>query len=63
MSASNSTTVSFPIFGLMGLLFIYLKLTGAIAWSWVWVLSPFWIPVAFFVAVLLIIFLIALKAG
>jgi hypothetical protein len=62
MSASNSTTVSFPIFGLMGLLFIYLKLTGAIAWSWVWVLSPFWIPVAFFVAVLLIIFLIALKS-
>ncbi|AXH49731.1 hypothetical protein KNU02_gp05 [Gordonia phage Pleakley] len=24
--------------------FIVLKLTGVIAWSWVWVLSPLWIP-------------------
>ena len=23
--------------------FIILKLTGVISWSWVWVLSPFWI--------------------
>lgn len=30
--------------GLLALLFITLKLTGAIAWSWVWVLSPIWIP-------------------
>lgn len=28
------------------LLFIALKLTGVIAWSWWWVLSPFWIPAA-----------------
>ena len=26
------------------LLFIGLKLTGNIAWSWWWVLSPLWIP-------------------
>lgn len=26
------------------LLFITLKLTGHIAWSWWWVLSPMWIP-------------------
>lgn len=32
--------------GLLTLLFIGLKLTGYIAWSWVWVLSPLWIPVA-----------------
>lgn len=30
---------------LLGLLFIGLKLTGYIQWSWLWVLSPFWIPV------------------
>lgn len=23
--------------------FITLKLTGTVAWSWLWVLSPFWI--------------------
>lgn len=31
---------------LLGLLFIALKLTGFIAWSWVWVLAPFWIGAA-----------------
>lgn len=27
---------------LLGILFIALKLTGVVAWSWVWVLAPFW---------------------
>ena len=27
----------------LGLIFIVLKLCGVIAWSWVWVLAPFWI--------------------
>ena len=29
-------------------LFVGLKLAGAIAWSWIWVLSPLWIPGAFY---------------
>ena len=49
MSDSNS---QFPILGILGLIFITLKLTGFIAWSWWWVLSPFWIPLAI-IAVLL----------
>lgn len=43
---------------LLGILFIGLKLTGNIAWSWWWVLSPLWIPFAgafLFVLVVLII--------
>ncbi len=35
---------SFPILGILGLIFITLKLTGVIGWSWWWVLSPFWMP-------------------
>lgn len=32
--------------GLLALLFVALKLTKVIAWSWVWVLAPLWfIPV------------------
>ncbi len=27
----------------LGILFIGLKLAGVIDWSWIWVLSPFWI--------------------
>lgn len=30
--------------GLLGILFITLKLLGVIDWSWLWVLSPIWIP-------------------
>lgn len=30
------------ILGLLGLLFVALKLTGVIAWSWWWVTAPFW---------------------
>lgn len=40
----NRTAVQFPIFGVLGLIFITLKLTNFIDWSWLWVLSPFWIP-------------------
>lgn len=33
-------------FGVLGIVFITLKLTGAIAWSWWWVLAPFWVPLS-----------------
>lgn len=38
--------IGFP--GMLTLIFITLKLTGYIAWSWWWVLSPLWIGVAVF---------------
>lgn len=34
--------MKFPILGILGLIFITLKLTGHIARSWLWVLAPFW---------------------
>ena len=37
-------------FGLLGLLFIGLKLTEEIDWSWWWVLSPFWLPTVLYLA-------------
>ncbi len=32
--------------GLLTLVFIVLKLTRVISWSWWWVLAPAWIPIA-----------------
>ena len=32
--------------GLLTIVFIVLKLTKVISWSWWWVISPIWIPVA-----------------
>ncbi len=41
--------------GLLSILFITLKLTGFIHWSWLWVLSPLWISLAFWLVLVLII--------
>jgi hypothetical protein len=32
------------------LIFLVLKLTGAIDWSWWWVTSPLWLPIALVLA-------------
>ena len=43
MSDSRSTSSSgVGFFGLLTVLFIGLKLTGHVSWSWWWVLSPLW---------------------
>lgn len=34
------------------LLFITLKLTGHIAWPWLWVLAPMWIPLVVVLVIL-----------
>jgi hypothetical protein len=39
----NKTSIGMDIFDWLSILFIALKLTGYINWSWVWVLSPIWI--------------------
>lgn len=55
-SAPKTVTYSGPGFlTLLGLLFIGLKLTGYIHWSWLWVLAPFWIPLALLLIVLIIV--------
>ena len=41
--------------GLLAILFIGLKLTGYIAWSWWWVLAPIWIPASFAFAIILMV--------
>lgn len=49
---SNNNTGGIGFAGLLAIVFITLKLTGYIAWSWWWVLSPLWIPLAFVVTIL-----------
>ena len=60
MSDSASTTTTsggIGFCGLLTILFIGLKLTGFINWSWLWVLSPLWLPLTF-VLVIVVIFLV-----
>lgn len=58
MSESKNVSINFPILGILGLIFITLKLTGHITWSWLWVLSPFWIPFAIALAIFVVVFVV-----
>jgi hypothetical protein len=51
-SSSSSGGIGFT--GLLTIVFIVLKLTHTIGWSWWWVLSPAWIGAALVVLVLLV---------
>ncbi len=62
MENKNTKTVkvvSLPLLPLT-LLFVVLKLFGAITWSWVWVLSPMWLPFAVILAVFTFMSVLAL---
>lgn len=39
---------------LLTVLFVGLKLTGYITWSWIWVLSPIWIDIALFILIIIV---------
>ena len=59
---NNTTTTArggVGFFGLLTLVFIVLKLTGVISWSWVWVLAPLWIPFLFGVIIIIVPLLVA----
>lgn len=58
-SGSKSGGVGF--LGLLTILFIGLKLTGHIDWSWWWVLSPIWLSVGFAIALVAVFAAIAAR--
>ena len=55
MSSNNNTSNGVSLGTVLFLIFLMLKLTDKIDWSWWWVTSPLWAPLA----VVLIIFIIA----
>lgn len=48
-TASSSGGIGF--LGLLTIVFITLKLTNFIDWSWLWVLAPLWIPFSIFLVI------------
>ena len=50
MSSSSSSSSGIGFCGLLTVLFVGLKLTDHIDWSWWWVLSPLWILPALLLA-------------
>lgn len=59
MKESNSGGIGLG--SLLAVLFIGLKLGKVINWSWVWVLSPLWIPIGFAVLCLIVIGIAAIS--
>ena len=53
MSNSNSGG-GIGLGGVLLVVFIVLKLCEVIAWSWWWVLSPLWIPIAVWLVLVVI---------
>lgn len=54
------TSRGFGLGTVLFIVFLVLKLTNTIDWSWWWVTSPLWIPAGFLIVILLIILLIAM---
>ena len=56
----KKTGGSMGISAVLFIVFLVLKLTGVISWSWWWVTAPLWIP-TIFVVILITIICIARK--
>lgn len=57
--SDNRTTNGIGWPGALFITFLVLKLTHVIAWSWLWVSAPLWIPFAFVGAIFVIALVIA----
>lgn len=55
----EKSSASAGLTGLLLLIFVTLKLSKVIAWSWWWVLSPIWITVILWVLVFVVAVVIA----
>lgn len=59
-NTSSSSSGGIGFIGLLTIVFITLKLTNYIDWSWWWVLSPLWIGFAIAFSIFAIILIIAM---
>jgi len=57
MSNSSSSSSGIGFTGLLTVLFVGLKLTGYIAWSWWWVVSPIWISLLLAIGIIFLVVL------
>jgi len=51
----NQNTGGLGLGTILFLIFLVLKLTDVIDWSWWWVTAPLWIPIVFIILCLLVV--------
>lgn len=60
MKDDNQSSGGIGFVGLLTVVFITLKLTGYIDWSWWWVWSPMWITAGVILGITVVIFIAAM---
>lgn len=58
VTIGHSANSGISLLGVLTIVFIVLKLTHVITWTWWWILSPLWIPFLIFTVLLAIAFII-----
>ena len=53
--AKKNTKIGIGFAEALAIVFIVLKLTNKIDWSWWWVLSPIWIPIGSVLVILILL--------
>lgn len=62
MSSSSSSSSGIGFLGLLGIVFITLKLTNVISWSWWWVTAPIWGGAVLAIGLILIVVILKVWA-
>ncbi len=58
----QSSSGGISVFGLLGVVFVTLKLMGYINWSWWWVTAPFWGGFVLLITVIIVLILVQVWA-
>lgn len=56
--SSNQAQGGIGTLGVLGIVFVTLKLCGAIDWNWAYVLLPFWVPLALWLLIMAIVLMV-----
>jgi hypothetical protein len=60
MNNSPASSGGIGVLGLLGVVFVTLKLTGFIDWSWWWVTAPFWGGLALVIGIMITAVVVAI---
>lgn len=63
MESNTTASGGIGFFGLLFIVFLVLKLTEVIDWSWWWITAPLWGGVALIAAIFIIIFLVIIVSS
>ena len=57
---NTKVVVNMPFCTILFIVFLVLKLTNVIGWSWWWITAPLWIPVSIMLIVLVILGIVSI---